>query len=85
MWLLRLAFVASYSVFFLLPIVLSQDVAPPIMTRVTKPLMGDWSVMLTPACHWLVTAVFVAFGTAYDARPVMHLDPRISSHSSFGD
>jgi hypothetical protein len=76
-WLLRLAFVAGYGVFFLLPIVLSEDVAPPIVRSMTRSVLGSWSVMLTLVCHSLITALFVAFSTVYDARLVTH-------HRSFG-
>lgn len=79
-WLLRLAFVAGYGVFFLLPVVLSQDVAPPIVTSVTKSVLGQWSVTLMLVCHSLVTALFVAFSTVYDARLVMQLDAHIAGH-----
>ncbi len=67
-WILRLAFVAAYSVFFMLPVVLSQDVAPSMVKDVTKSVMGNWSVSLTLLCYWLVMALFMAFSTVYDAR-----------------
>lgn len=78
-WLLRLAFVASYGLFFILPIVVSQDGMPVAVTSVTKSLsfMGSGSVALTLACHSLITALFTAFSTVYDARLVMQ-------HHSFG-
>ena len=52
---------------------------PVAVTSVTKSLsfMGSGSVALTLACHSLVTALFTAFSTVYDARLVMQ-------HRSFG-
>jgi hypothetical protein len=78
-WLLRLVFVAGYSILFLLPVVLSQDVAPPIVTSVIRSVMGSWSVPLTLMCQSFVTALFVAFSTVYDARLAARLDRRVSS------
>jgi hypothetical protein len=72
-WLLRLAFVAAYSVFFMLPVVLVQDAAPPVVRSVTSALAGHWSLTLTLVCYWLVMALFMAFSTVYDARLVLAL------------
>jgi hypothetical protein len=67
-WLLRLAFVAGYGIFFALPVVLSQDVLPTIMTNEWKSVTASWSVTLTLICYWLVVALFTAFSAVYDAR-----------------
>jgi hypothetical protein len=67
-WLLRLAFVVVYSVFFMLPVMLSQDVAPAVVRGVISSVMGHWSLPLTLMCYWVVMALFMAFSTVYDAR-----------------
>jgi hypothetical protein len=72
-WLLRLLFVAAYSIFFMLPVVLMQDAAPPIVRSVTSVLAGHWSLTLTLVCYWLVMALFMAFSTVYGARLVLAL------------
>lgn len=72
-WLLRLAFVATYAVFFMLPVVLMQDAAPPVVRSVTSALAGHWSLPLTLVCYWLVMALFMAFSAVYDARLVLVL------------
>ena len=70
-------FVAGYSLFFILPVVVAQDVMPITVTKVTTSFMGSGSVTLTLACHSLITALSIAFSTVYDARLVMQ-------HRSFG-
>jgi hypothetical protein len=67
-WLLRLAFVAGYGIFFMLPVVMSQDVVPPVMTSTWKSATESWSASLTLMCYWLVMALFTAFSAVYDAR-----------------
>lgn len=51
-WLLRLAFVAAYGVFFVLPVMLAQDVAPAMVRGVASSGMGHWLLLLTLACSW---------------------------------
>ena len=70
-WLLRLLFVAAYSVFFMLPVILAQDVEPGVMIRARESVMGHGSLPWALACYWLVMALFMAFSTVYDARLVM--------------
>jgi hypothetical protein len=72
-WLLRLLFVAAYSIFFMLPVMLVQDAAPPVVRSVTSALAGHWSLTLTLVCYWLLMALFLAFSTVYDARLVLAL------------
>jgi hypothetical protein len=66
-WLLRLAFVAAHSLFFTLPIVLMEDVLPPVATNPISAFTGNGSMTLILACYWLVAALFVGFSTVYDA------------------
>ena len=80
-WLLRLACVAAYSLVFILPVVLSQEVMPFKLHELIRSVKGNWSVALTLACHALIMAVFTAFGTVYDARLVMH----VMHHRPFGE
>jgi hypothetical protein len=83
-WLMRLAFVAAYSVFFMLPVVLSQDVLPPVMTNAWKSVTGSWPVTLTLICYWLVIALFTAFSTVYDVRlyAALALKPSASANAT---
>lgn len=83
-WLLQLAFVAAYSVFFMLPVVLAQGVAPAAVRGVTSSLIGKWSLLLTLACYWLVMALFMAFSAVYDTRLVLALAPKVEVRTVVG-
>lgn len=78
-WLLRLAFVAGYSIFFMLPVILAHDAAPRVVTNVRELVLGHWSLPLTLACYWLAMALFMAFSTVYDARLFLALEQKAKS------
>jgi len=74
-WLLRLVFVVSYSLLFILPVVLSEGAMPLIARLVFVSPTSKWLVVLILSSHSLITALFTAFSIVYDARLVMHYHP----------